>query len=199
MVPKVLTKICAGETVELKGDELEKAKLKYSKEIEKEITKKEKLNDSRKEIKSNSDGTNHEELKSDGHLLKKKEAECTEVMHPKISEWKESFTRFLSLREFSDPPLQCNKAFSVLRSHYDLSKEISIDQLLDPRNTRQTLCKFREKRSTRPTSKIQYVKLFLSLINFVVSDFDSPEYAPDISAMERFELENKLKSVQWTV
>ena len=201
VVPMVLTKMKAGKAVKLEGEELEEAKKTFGSDLAKQQRTLTELKNLRSQLEDvlAAPETSENSSKKTEELYKKYKEErykSNRELSGKVISWNIKFEEYLKLRGDSNPKRGANMAMDVLLAGtLDPKQSYTIENLLNVKELRSILEKFKKLKSTNATSKIKYLTYFEQLVKFLTCDISSPEFIESASNEELIARDIKVKNV----
>ena len=186
VVPKCYLKMVDNKAVELSGEELEEARVKFSTKVESQENTlrtlrdlREKISDAKRKLDESEEDSKQELqeiLRSLYVQYSNERYKDNRIYTENVFTWKGAFINHLDRIECIDSKRVASMAIDVLLP-YELKtgQQLSYDNLLDGKIMRELLADFKEKSLTSSASKIKYINSFQKLLNFLTFDIDSPE------------------------
>ena len=207
VIPKVYTKREEGRTVELTGEELEKAKIEYGKCIAEESETLGELKRMRLEIEDMKISLSKAKTKERYDEIKKKLTEVEALYKESrykdkrnysanLLKWKNSFKEFLDMRDCNNPERGARMALDVLLPYEEEEGPLQFSQLMDGRTMRSLLASFKKVKSLTSTSKTKYLKQFELMMQFLLCDCYSPERKEDDPPEELLRRKLKMEDIK---
>ena len=180
-IPKLYTKQEKGMTVQLEGEELRNAIEEHGNEVEEETETLEKLRKLRSNLQTlkrekENGSTDLDDQISQAQIEYKKERyKDIRKYSEKSKSWKESFEKYLKMREINNPLRDSRMAIDVILP-YESHASLTFEDLMDLHTLRRVLTTFKDKTGQTSITKIKYLKMFKKMLQFLICDIDSPEY-----------------------
>jgi len=115
--------------------------------------------------------------------------------------WREAWINNLTRRKLSNPQRQASMAMDVIIAYERSSgSRVSFEQVIKPRIIRCMLQEFINRNpNMKSSSKIKYIKCFQALLDFLLTDMDSPENEEDLDEEEMKKRDSKMERVRTEV